>query len=242
MQRRGRQVDALASPHRAVGGDDHLGAAERETFGQWLDAVPRERRRDDGADAGHRQHRDHRFGNDRQVHRHHVTAPHAEATEPGRRPADVGRQLGERQRASFSAIGLPDDRGDAGVTPAVDGQPRDVRARPHEPAPERLALRRVVHHLPRAEPLSPEERKRRRVVPLGVLHRPARQLGHVCHSQVTHQLADAVTIDPVWRRYPPVRVEGQGELGHRAPRARRCERYGANLARVRVVVLAWRPR
>ncbi len=102
----GLELDDLAAPPAAVGGDDELGLAVVDAI---LDRLGAEAAEDDGvhrADAGAGEHGDHGLRNHRQVDRDAITGLDTHVLQDVREAADVEMQLLVGDRADIAGLAL----------------------------------------------------------------------------------------------------------------------------------------
>ena len=148
------QGEDAAAPVAAVGGDDHFGAGVVDPVGESRGAKAAEHDAVNCADAGARQHRHHRFGDQRHVNGDHITLLNALTFEDVGEFGDFGEQFAIGKGAGVARFALPHERGLIATTLfdlIIQAVVRDIGFTADEPLDERLV---PFHHLvPGFEPV-----------------------------------------------------------------------------------------
>ncbi len=177
-----RLLDDRQERHRAaaapgdVRGDDEAGAREADAVAEGARAEPREDDGVDGADARAGQHQHDRLGDGGQRQGDPVAAADAERPQPARDPLHLAQQVAVGQHLPLAALAGEDQRRvpcAAGVDPAVEAGPGEVRLPVGEPGEGRRGPLEAA--LGRAEPRERAclgEPERRRVLERLPLHAP----------------------------------------------------------------------
>ena len=143
----GLELDHLTTPPATVSGDHAARAGVLDPVFQRDRGETAEHHRVDRADACAGLHRDHRFGHQRQIDHHAVTAADAARLERVGEAADFGMQLAVAQATRVARLALEHDRGAMTVFREVhiEAVIRDVQRAIGEPAV--IGCRRLIDRL-----------------------------------------------------------------------------------------------
>ena len=165
------QRDDAAAAVAAVGRDEQLALRVVDAVAQRFRAEAAKDDAVDRADAGAGEHRDRELGNQRQIDRNAIAFRHAERLQDVRERANLGVQLGVRQRAAIARLAFPHERR-FGAARSGQMTVEAVDAGVDLSADEPLRVRRlpVEHRVPRPRPfeLAREPRPERLRITLGL--------------------------------------------------------------------------